>query len=108
MSNVEQNDTAIVVNPSSVNYLKVVHVRQQADGGYLPSPLGGFFEPDGELSWFVDSLSASGLRVRNLTGEVRGPVEWTVIHDSCLKPLRDKPGEDEVLRYAGKPEGVTA
>lgn len=34
--------------------------------------------------------------------------DQSVFAEHCLKPLRDKPGEDEVLRYAGKPEGVTA
>lgn len=108
MSNVQVGDTAICVNPASINYMKVVHVRQKADGGDLPSPLGGLFEADERLSWFVDSLSAGGLFMRSGDGPILGPVEWTVMLDSSLRPLRDKPGEDQVLRYAGKPEGVTA
>jgi hypothetical protein len=28
--------------------------------------------------------------------------------DSCLRPIRDQDGEDEILRIAGKPQEVTA
>lgn len=30
-----------------------------------------------------------------------------VVADDCLKPLRDKPGEDETLKWAGKPQPKT-
>lgn len=33
---------------------------------------------------------------------------WIFIHDSCLRPIRDNDGEDEMLRIAGKPNEVTA
>ena len=39
-------------------------------------------------------------------------VEWRgglyIAHDSWLKPLRGDSGEDETLRWAGKPQEVTA
>jgi len=31
-----------------------------------------------------------------------------MIPDSCLRPIRDQPGEDEMLRIAGRPREVEA
>ena len=32
----------------------------------------------------------------------------TALEDVCLRPIRDNPGEDETLTWAGKPEKVSA
>lgn len=33
---------------------------------------------------------------------------WIILPDSCLKPLRESDGEDEMLRIAGRPEKLSA
>ena len=39
---------------------------------------------------------------RSLDGDHRA---WIMVPDSCLRPLRDREGEDEVLRLVGSPIG---
>ena len=40
---------------------------------------------------------------RSLDGD---QIAWIMVPDSCLRPLRDSDGEDEMLRIKGKPQRI--
>jgi hypothetical protein len=53
------------------------------------------------MAWLVELPRP----MANCTGEISARQRCP---DSCLRPIRDNPGEDETLQWADLPQGVTA
>ena len=92
--NCKPGDLAIVVyaNIWPRHLGLIVDVIRRCPAGYVFVTFDGRLQKTRTDSCFV---------VRN------GSKEW-LQHDSSLRPIRDQPGEDEMLRIAGKPEKVGA
>lgn len=57
-----------------------------------------------EPAWVIESETASPLPWRDYDGTLHW-CKQRAIYDSCLRPIRDQPGEDEMLTRVGKPRG---
>lgn len=63
----------------------------------------------GRMFWFVELVGSHGPMRDRFTGAERNAPTGNV-HDSRLRPIRDQPGDDETLLWAGLPQdaGVPA
>lgn len=89
--NCKQGDLAVIVRSMAGNEGKIVRCDRLIPGGEditgLPTEFGG-------VRWVI------GIPMMGTIGPIYS------VADSCLRPLRDSDGEDEVLRYAGRPVGA--
>jgi hypothetical protein len=92
-------DTVMIILKDS-NYGKIGVITRRNTLQERVSCNGGV---DGDHIWRVQSLGGP----YHVTNEVRRWVSPEVCARDCeLRPLRDEPGEDEMLRIAGKPKRV--
>ena len=75
-------------------------LRRYIDGEILPGH--SFAYKNGGDGWVCRSL---GMALSTL---LDGNQDIRTINDSSLRPIRDNPGEDEILRLVGKPERKSA
>lgn len=102
MSNVQAGDTALWRSRGVL-----VHVMKQAVAGTRYDTSAGVIvgQRGDALAWDCEVLGAPQVW-RNANS---GALAYVLpIYDRGLIPIRDKPGEDEILRLVGKPEGVEA
>ena len=79
------------------------------------APVGAFILPDGTpaisrnslSSWICECLMSQPFPAADRSGHSR-PNRFASIDDALLRPLRDGPGDDETLTWAGVPDGVPA
>lgn len=93
---------AVVVSPSGKNLGKIVRCLE-----FIPSgtkykrrvgDLGEGTVNIADDSWHVDIPIWRRLTARNYS------YQEPICCDATLRPIRDQPGEDETLTWAGKPE----
>ena len=88
----------MMVRPDSPNYGRFVTVICEWDG--RSTPTGNPYEYTEHWTWVV---TGNGLVIPSgADAGIRVP--WHIAEDRYLKPIRDQPGEDETLTWAGKPE----
>lgn len=93
MSNVRAGDLAYIVNCDiPENNDRFVTVKEISHEWSLAN---------NTLVWLVEA--SSPLMTSNTGLKTRG-----VIRDANLRPIRDQPGSDETLEWAGKPKDLTA
>lgn len=92
--NCKPGDIAIIVRSEAGNVGRIVEVGEWCEALMHPCLLNV------ESGWEV----RGNLLARNGLGDVM-PVNFGVVPDARLRPLRDNEGEDEILRIAGKPVG---
>lgn len=101
--NCKQGDLAIIVksNVDPRNRGKIVSILRPSHAN--DTPVGGGFVEAG-IPWRKVHDGFVWL-IKCPNGFYGSPPGVTVMpcYDKCLRPLRDKPGEDEMLRIAGKP-----
>lgn len=61
------------------------------------------FLPKSMLHWYVEALG-SQFSVTDPTETTRWHSDHVLANDAELMPLRDRPGQDEMLRITGKPK----
>ncbi len=102
--NCKPDDLAVIVRddfPENIGAL--VHVLRPAGEAFnFSTPTGS----DVGFEWEV--MPSRCLRAWNddFTSSPSEPGEPVAFPDSCLRPLRDNPGEDETLSWAGLPKKV--
>lgn len=104
MSNVKAGDLAIVVNAAITTEMIghiVTVVRQAVQND--KTPWGGDIRFTGNGITCICESASGSIPWRTTGGRLLN-VQWRAIHDGCLKPLRDNPGEDETLQWAGHPK----
>lgn len=99
--NCREGDIARIVNCTIGNTNRLVRVVRPAS----PSDL----EVGGVLlgvdhAWVVEALQP----LHTWLGPMAGAGSLGLICDDRLRPIRDQPGEDEMLRIAGMPKPVKA
>jgi hypothetical protein len=105
--NCKQGDLAVMVGGKS-NRGKLVEVLKSAPLGEFSLPCGQRVLGGGEIGdWVIRSLAGATLHIRNEFNVVM-LCEFAAQNDRYLRPIRDNPGADETLTWAGKPEKVTA
>ena len=82
--NCKQGDLAIVVRSYAGNEGKIVRCLR-----FVGSVPGYYLDHD---HWLVDTVITSNLGYKD-----------PYFPDKILRPIRDQPGEDEILRIAGRP-----
>lgn len=102
--NCKPGDIAHVIVPGSWlgALVSVLHAAPAAD---FRLPDGHMHDGCGPGLWVIESL---GRDFDAPTSNGGRKARFGVCADSCLRPIRDQDGEDEILRLVGKPEGVTA
>lgn len=96
--NCKPGDLAIIVRSSYDNTGKIVHVKRMLG---LQPVWGGY-------KWCIGLSASSPCWLAEAVGSpingARGdPWQEAPVPDIALRPLRDNPGEDEMLRIAGLP-----
>lgn len=90
--NCKPGDLAIIIKSAAGNEGKIVRCLRLLPNCHWYDKTGKTFS---EPSWEIDS------KIKAFNGK-----SITVATDSQLRPIRNNPGEDEALTWAGKPNEV--
>lgn len=93
--NCKQGDIAVIVSSFAGNEGKIVQcLRLATDMERARAAFGNYYFSG--PAWVLDRLLLT----------VRGDY-WPLAHDAALRPIRDNPGADETLTWAGLPKPMT-
>lgn len=107
--NCKPGDLAVVIGPGITPGIVgrfVTVIRPAVMGERFPSDIGTIRWTGDVPAWVVESanplpwLASKSNRLHHMNRRAIG--------DAYLRPIRDQPGEDETLTWAGKPEGVAS
>ena len=105
--NCKQGDLAIVIRSKLGNLGKIVRILEPFYKGFIGPDGRSYGNIGDEPTWIVEC--DSGLVVQRING---GTISLKIraFSDAGLRPLRDQPGDDETLEWAGLPNlaGVAA
>jgi len=103
-----QGDLAVVTGPCQTPGLRgrFVIIERRTYGGEVIEGLRAM--PGDEPTWLCRAASSGGTLPRAAVHPRTGAIVYTpspvrIIADAILTPIRPVPGEDEMLRLAGKP-----
>lgn len=101
--NCKPGDLAVMIRSLYGNLGKVVKVIEPFVwvNGQPRQCSGANWDPRSGLFWLVESLSGPIVSDSGLKHVIRP------CPDSFLRPIRDQPGTDEIIRIAGKPRKET-
>ena len=102
--NCKQGDIAIIVRSKFVpgllgRIVEVVSAAPTGKGFRLPNGRLHHELPDTRFRWVCKFQSP--ITAPSDTGPIK--THYAPVPDECLRPIRDQPGEDEMLRIVGLP-----
>lgn len=103
--NCRPGDLAVVIAGRVENIGAMVRVVRLYDTGETVS--GVLWLGEGHIGWVVEALGRDLVAYMD-DDTVPFKFRTAVIADKSLRPIRGAEGEDEILRLAGKPEGIAA